>query len=158
MSSWPTVGLGTTLGELTLGQLTVVSQLDTVVAVSSVLTDRDVSCALLAEPPLRVVTERDLADAWRQGRSADDEVAVVATSRPYWAPESMSVAEAAALMVDLGVRHLVVIGAAGFPIGVVSMSELFSVLVRAPEPAALYASFATVLLRPGRHAEVGENL
>jgi len=157
MEGWPTAGVGVTLGELSLGRLTVVSESDNLATVAAVLADRGVSCALLEEPPLRVVTERDLASAWAQGRSANDEVATVASNQPYWASRSTTVAEAAALMVDLGIRHLLVLDDAGFPTGVVSMPELFAVLVLAQEPAALYASFATVLLRtdsphqPGGH-------
>ncbi|HXQ18363.1 MAG TPA: CBS domain-containing protein [Acidimicrobiales bacterium] len=156
MQSDPNRGLGATLGELSLGRLTVVSETDPVAAVATALAARGVSCALLAEPPLRVVTERDLVNAWADGRGADDEVGAVATDRPYWAPASASVAEAAAIMVDLGIRHLVVLDREGQAIGVVSMAELFSVLVRAQEPAALYASFATVLLRSGRPGEPDE--
>ena len=50
-------------------------------------------------------------------------------------------------MVNLGIRHLVVLDPAQHPLGIVSMSELFSVLVRAQEPMVHYASFANILLR-----------
>lgn len=52
-------------------------------------------------------------------------------------------------MVDLGVRHLVVLDLAERPVGIVSMSELFSVLIRAQEPIVHYSSFADIFLRSG---------
>ena len=50
-------------------------------------------------------------------------------------------AEAAAFMMRLGIRHLIVLNDEGHPTGVVSMIELFSILVHSQEPLALYASF-----------------
>jgi hypothetical protein len=49
-------------------------------------------------------------------------------------------------MVSLGIRHLVVLDIADRPSGVVSMAELFDVLVRSQEPMALYAKFADIML------------
>jgi signal-transduction protein with cAMP-binding, CBS, and nucleotidyltransferase domain len=105
------------------------------------------SCAVLHEAPLRVVTERDLAAAWAQNRSATDEVALISSDNPYWASLETTVAEAAALMMRVGIRHLVVLDVDSRPIGVVSMIELFSILVHSQEPMALYASFASFMTR-----------
>ena len=138
------------LGELPLRPLAVVSESDGVASVARTMLDRRVSCAVLAERPLRVVTEHDLARAWALERTGDDEIAAVATSHPYWAAASTTVAEAAAMMVHLGVRHLVVVDDADRPIGVVTMTELFSVLVQSREPAQLYRGFAAVLLQSGQ--------
>ena len=79
----------------------------------------------------------------------EDEIAAVASEHPNWAPPSASVAEAAALMVSLGIRHLVVLDITERPSGVVSMAELFNVLVRSQEPMALYARFADIMLHNG---------
>jgi CBS domain-containing protein len=147
MDEYPVGDLTTSLGSLRLSALTVVTESDSLVDVASALLVDGVSCAVLEEPPLRVVTEYDLAGAWANGCSPSDEVASIATVNPCWAPASASIAEAAALMVSLGIRHLVVLDPARHPVGIVSMSELFSVLVRAQEPMVHYASFANILLR-----------
>ena len=52
-------------------------------------------------------------------------------------------------MVSLGIRHLVVLDISDRPSGVVSMAELFDVLVRSQEPMALYAKFADIMLHSG---------
>jgi signal-transduction protein with cAMP-binding, CBS, and nucleotidyltransferase domain len=53
-------------------------------------------------------------------------------------------------MMSLGIRHLVVVDGDGRPTGVVSMIELFSILVHSQEPMALYASFASFMTRGTR--------
>jgi signal-transduction protein with cAMP-binding, CBS, and nucleotidyltransferase domain len=140
-------GLNTILGGMRLNPLTVVSESDSLMAVASSLLNHRVSCAVLDEPPLRVVTEHDLSAAWAQGHDAEDEVSKIATTHPRWAPVSASISDAAALMVSLGIRHLVVLDVTGRPTGIVSMSEIFSVLVQAQDPTSLYAVFTDVMLR-----------
>jgi CBS domain-containing protein len=56
------------------------------------------------------------------------------------------VAEAAALMASLGIRHLVVLDMSDRPRGLVSIEELFDVLVRSQDPIAHYARFADIML------------
>jgi hypothetical protein len=77
-------GLGATLGSLDLGTLTVVSESDSLERVARTFLDRGTSCAVLDEAPLRVVTERDLAAAWAQGRAPEDDVALISSENPYW--------------------------------------------------------------------------
>jgi signal-transduction protein with cAMP-binding, CBS, and nucleotidyltransferase domain len=137
----------TTLGAIHLNPTTTVAEDDSLAMVAEAFERDSVSCAVLQEAPLRVVTERDLSAAWNQGLTADDPVSRVATINPYWTPVSASIAEAAALMVSLGIRHLVVLNVVGRPTGVVSMNELFTALVRATQPMALYASFADIMLQ-----------
>jgi signal-transduction protein with cAMP-binding, CBS, and nucleotidyltransferase domain len=76
-----------------------------------------------------------------------DGVALIASGHPYWATLETTVAEAATLMIELGIRHLVVLDADGRPTGVISMTELFSILVHCQEPLAIYASFASFMTR-----------
>jgi len=71
----------------------------------------------------------------------------VASSSPVWAAADTTIAEAAALMIESGVRHLVVLDGHHTPCGVVSMRDLFVVLLDSHEPATVFASFASVLLR-----------
>jgi CBS domain-containing protein len=135
---------------LDLGPITIVSESDSLEFVAKTFLNRSTSCAVLDEPPLRVVTERDLAAAWAQGRSARDPVGLIASNHPYWTPLETTVAEAAGAMMELGIRHLVVVDIDGRPTGVVSMIELFSILVHSQEPMALYASFASFMTRGTR--------
>jgi signal-transduction protein with cAMP-binding, CBS, and nucleotidyltransferase domain len=150
MSEYQAHGLSTTLGFLDLRPLTIVSESDSLDHVAKTMLNRGISCVVLEEPPLRVVTERDLAVAWAQNRSPNDCVALVSSTNPYWASLDTTVAEAAALMMRLGIRHLVVLDIDGRPIGVVSMIELFSILVHSQEPLALYASFSSFMARGAR--------
>jgi CBS domain-containing protein len=146
MSNRSFEGLDATLGGMHLRPPTTVSGADTLSQVASAMVRDGVSCVILDEQPLQVVTEFDLARALAEGRGPDDGIAGIASQHPRWAPPSASVAEAAALMVSLGIRHLVVLDIADRPSGVVSMAELFDVLVRSQEPMALYAKFADIML------------
>lgn len=146
MSNHPPEGLDVTLGALHLPPPTVVAESASLASAAAAMTARGVSCAIIEEPPLRVVTEADLTRALAQGMRPEDEVAAVASEHPRWAPPSASVAEAAALMVSLGIRHLVVLDMMDRPSGVVSMGELFDLLVRSQEPMVLYARFADIML------------
>lgn len=152
MSNRSFEGLDATLGGMHLRPPTVVSAADTLAEVASAMVKDGVSCAIVEEQPLRVVTEFDIVRACARGMRPEDQVAAVASEHPNWAPPSASVAEAAALMVSLGIRHLVVLDISERPSGVVSMAELFDVLVRSQEPMALYAKFADIMLRSGNEA------
>jgi CBS domain-containing protein len=152
MNSRSFEGLDATLGAMHLRSPTTVSASDTLAAVAAAMVRDGVSCAIIEEEPLRVVTEFDLARGLAQGLRPEDAVAGVASGHPNWAPPSASVAEAAALMVSLGIRHLVVLDISERPSGIVSMAELFDVLVRSQQPMALYAKFADIMLHSGSEA------
>jgi signal-transduction protein with cAMP-binding, CBS, and nucleotidyltransferase domain len=139
-------GLDATLGGLHLRPPTMVSEADSLATVASALLEGGASCALLNEPPLRLVTESGLVRALARGMRPEEEVAAMASENPNWAPPSASVAEAAALMASLGIRHLVVLDMTDRPRGLVSMEELFDVLVRSQDPMAYYARFADIML------------
>ena len=141
------IGLGTTLGEVCVRQAVTVSEHDTLAFVARVIAENRAFSALIAEPPLRVVTERDLALAWSHGRRPDDEVADIVSGRARWALDTTRVMEAAGMMIDLGIRHLVVVDRHDEPIGVVAMPELLAALLSAQDPTTIYASFAVALLR-----------
>jgi len=155
MSNRSFEGLDATLGGLHLRPPTFVAAADTLATAASAMVADGVSCAIVEEPPLRVVTEFDLVEGLARGLGPDIAVGAVATEHPKWAPPSASVAEAAALMVSLGIRHLVVLDLTERPSGIVSMAELFDVLVRSQEPMALYAKFADVMLHGGAGGGAG---
>jgi signal-transduction protein with cAMP-binding, CBS, and nucleotidyltransferase domain len=134
-----------TLEELEVRPLTWVSESDTLATVARALLDSGASCAVLTEPPLRIVTERDLVGAWANGRSGTDEIARIAGTHERWASRDATVLDAATLMVNLGIRHLVVVDT-GRPVGVVSMVEVFSSLLPRDEPENGYAEYAAVVL------------
>src|SRR3974390_3435945 len=134
MSSRSFEGLEGTLGGMHLQPPTVVSARDSLAIVAAAMVNAGVSCAIVEEPPLRVVTEFDLTRALAEGLRPDEEIAKIASENPNWAPPSASVAEAAALMVSLGIRHLVVLDISDRPAGGISMAELFDVLGGSTEP------------------------
>jgi signal-transduction protein with cAMP-binding, CBS, and nucleotidyltransferase domain len=148
MTAWSTTGFGATLDALPLDPPTVVSEVDALAEVALLMGTRNVSCALIREPPLRVITEYDLTRAWAMRCSADDEIGTIATSNPYWAPASTTLAEAAVAMINFGIRHLVVLDVSDLPLGVVSMPTLFAALLRSQNSAAIFTSVAAVLVRP----------
>src|SRR3974390_1707154 len=104
MSSRSFEGLEGTLGGMHLQPPTVVSARDSLATVAAAMVRGAVSCAIVEEPPLRVGTEFDLPRALARGMRPEDAGAEIASENPNWAPPSASVAEAAALMVSLGIR------------------------------------------------------
>jgi signal-transduction protein with cAMP-binding, CBS, and nucleotidyltransferase domain len=137
----------TTLEELALGAVAIVSELESLARVAQVLANSNMSCALIREQPLRVVTERDLARAWASECAPGEPIATIASEHPYWIPSTADIADAAAMMVHLGVRHLVVLDERELPLGVVAMSDLFALMVRDQEFAPIYERFAAVVVR-----------
>src|SRR5271157_2306333 len=93
MSNRSFEGLDATLGGMHLRPPTLVSADDTLADVASAMVRDGVSCAILEEQPLRVVTEFDLARGLAQGMGPGDAVATIASAHPSWAPPSASVAE-----------------------------------------------------------------
>ncbi len=82
MSNRSFEGLDATLGAMHLRPPTVVSADDTLSQVASAMERNGVSCAILEEQPLRVVTEFDLTRALAQGLGPEDSVAAIASAHP----------------------------------------------------------------------------
>ncbi len=82
-----------------------------------------VSSVLLGDHPAWLVSERDLIGAMASGLDADEPAADVATRSPLWVTTTTTVADAAAMMAHHCVQHLIVIGADGVPVGVLSRRE-----------------------------------
>ena len=148
-------GLANTIGELPLRPLVTISEDATLTEAAQTLMRADVSCALLAEPPLRIVTERDLAHAWAHEHHGETPVRTIASGSPVWAATDTTIAVGAAMMIQHGVRHLVTLDRRHAPCGIISMRDLFVVLLDSHEPATVFASFATVLLQRSRPDERG---
>jgi signal-transduction protein with cAMP-binding, CBS, and nucleotidyltransferase domain len=105
----------------------------TIRGVARVMRQADSSTVLVGDDGASLVTERDLVDALAQGRDPEGPIGDVAQRNPFWAPAGLQLAEAAALMVRFGVRHLIVRYPDGSA-GVLSMRDAFGVLVRHIDP------------------------
>jgi signal-transduction protein with cAMP-binding, CBS, and nucleotidyltransferase domain len=105
--------------------------------------------------PLRIITERDLAHAWAHEHQGETLVGTIASGSPVWAATDTTLAVGAAMMIEYGVRHLVILDPRHAPCGIISMRDLFVVLLDSHEPATVFASFATVLLQKSRGDERG---
>lgn len=88
--------------------------------------------ALLVGEDSGIVTERDLARGLGAGCSPYDPVSAVATPHPLAVDGSMEVVEAAALMLNEQVRHLIVFLPEGGR-GVISIRDLLAVLLEAAD-------------------------
>lgn len=108
--------------------------------VAGVMRHADTSTVLVGEDGESLVTERDLVEALAEGRDPDSPIDEIAQRDPFWAPASLQLAEAAALMVRFGVRHLVVRYPDGSA-GVLSMRDAFGILVRHIDPVGWLVSF-----------------
>lgn len=95
------------------------------------LREANVSSAVVGDSPApsTIVTERDLTKALAEGKSSADPVESVATRTPLWATVTSRVEDAADIMLHHEIRHLIVIGPEGRPVGVLSMRDVFSVLL-----------------------------
>jgi len=100
----------------------------TVVAQS--LGENNVSCVLVGLPGelCSIVTERDLARAWRYDLTGRDPVSTVAVPSPLTIPGYATMFDAAGLMLRHGIRHLVVTDQSK-AIGVLSIRDALAALV-----------------------------
>jgi len=98
--------------------------------VAEALIEGNLSCLLVGVPGelCSIVTERDLARAWRRDLSGHDPVRMVAVPSPLTIPAEASMFDAAALMLRYGIRHLVVTERSK-AIGVLSIRDALATLV-----------------------------
>jgi CBS domain-containing protein len=96
----------------------------------------DISSLIVDTEPPSFLTERDLVRAMAQGCNASAPVSTVATRAPVWVPPTVSVENAAAIMVAYGLRHLVVLGPAGEPVGVLSIRDALASVLREIDASA----------------------
>jgi len=82
-----------------------------------------------------VVTERDLTRALTAGMGPDTAVAVVSVTDVIAVDQDTRVVDAATVMLDYDVRHLLVRNHRGDVTGLVSLRDLLRVLVEAMDPA-----------------------
>lgn len=89
--------------------------------------------ALLIDGPDQIITERDLTRAWSHGFSGEEPVGRIATRHPIVVGPETSVVEAAALMLNREVRHLIVVDDE-VTVGIVSLRTVLAVLLQAVQP------------------------
>jgi CBS domain-containing protein len=95
----------------------------------------DVSCVLVGGGPA-LLTERDLARAYRLGLGHTSPVTAVETMEPLTTTTDVTLLTAARLMLQHHVRHLVVLGSQGEVLAVVSLRAASRILARSTDPAA----------------------
>ena len=120
---------GLALGDLDLRPPLRVARDATLRAVAGAMEDAGVSCVLVGTSPPWVVTEHDLAGALAAGMPADAPVEQVATRTPVWATPTSTLLDALGMMVKHGIRHLLVISAAGEPEGILGLPEATRLLL-----------------------------
>ena len=120
---------GLALGDLDLQPPLRVARDATLRAVAGAMEDAGISCVLVGTSPPWVVTEHDLAGALAAGMQADATVDQVATRTPVWATPTSTLLDALGMMVTHGIRHLLVISAAGEPEGILGLPEATRLLL-----------------------------
>jgi signal-transduction protein with cAMP-binding, CBS, and nucleotidyltransferase domain len=86
-----------------------------------------------------ILTERDLTDATAAGHPPSKTVATAMTPDPVSVISSVSVLDAAGVMLEEEVRHLIVKDPGGPVLGVVSLRAVIGVLAATMEPASWVA-------------------
>ncbi len=90
---------------------------------------------------LGVVSERDIIRAISSGLSPNDRIEAIYTRNPVVVRSSSSLAEAAKLMADHNVRHLVVVDERGRLVGVISIRDLIGEVKALKELAKQYGYY-----------------
>lgn len=112
---------------------------------AAVMRREDVSTVIVTTEPEAFVTERDLLRAVAEGIDLSGPVTLVAGRAPVWAPSTVTVANAAAVMVRFGLRHLVVVAESGEAVGVLSVQDAFAVLLADVDANDWLAGFQATL-------------
>lgn len=97
--------------------------------VAQKLRDEDVSSVLVGDEPREIVTERDLTEALAKGYGPTTPVEEIAERLPLWVTTTSHIADVATMMLHHQVRHLIVLEPSGKAVGVVSMRDVFSLLL-----------------------------
>jgi len=100
---------------------------------ASQLMQRENVSALLVDDGQAIVSERDMTRALARGLGADSAITMVATFEPLIVSADMPIVEAATVMLNEEVRHLVV-QTAGHELGIVSLRAVLAVLLQTAQP------------------------
>lgn len=130
--SLPVVELGSPLHLLVTRDAVTVTSSESLRRAGQLMREHNVS-ALLVDDGQAIISERDITRAVAAGLGGDDAVATVAVSRPVTVNAEMSIIDAAALMLNEEIRHLVVRLTAQRT-GIVSLRAVLAVLLQAAKP------------------------
>ena len=139
---------GTPIGELVLRPLVRIPPRTTLAEAARAMRTENVASLVVDTQPPSLLTERDLVRAMADERDPSGEVITVAARQPVWAPRTLSVLDSAALMVRFGLRHLVVAGETGEPVGVLSMRDALGMLLPPADHDAWLSAFGNWLRAP----------
>jgi acetyl-CoA synthetase len=94
-----------------------------------------------------MATERDLARALAAGMGPDEPITTVASAYPVRVPADTSVVDAAALMLNEEIRHLLIDGDDG-TVSVLSLREVMAVLLQMASPHRWLATLRVAVSTP----------
>ena len=114
--------------------------------VACVMREANVSSVLVGERDA-IATERDLATALAAGLGPGDPITAVVSANPIRVPGETSVVDAAALMLNQEIRHLVVDLGDG-EVAVLSFRELMAVLLQMASPQLWLATLRIAVSSP----------
>jgi signal-transduction protein with cAMP-binding, CBS, and nucleotidyltransferase domain len=121
------------VGDLVIGPAVRVSQDDSITRVAQTMWTNGVSAVLVGFGHSSIVTEHDLAHAVASGCPPDIRIGEVATGSPVSVRSDTDIVEAAGLMLNENVRHLIVELHDGTE-GIVSIREIMAALLQAANP------------------------
>lgn len=116
-----------------------ISSDETLTSTSQVMRSENTSAVLVGPGHAAIVTERDLTRALAAEYPPDSRVSEVATPLPLAISSGTDIVEAAALMLNQEVRHLVVEMPDGSA-GIVSLRQIMAVLMQAAQPQVWLSS------------------
>lgn len=91
--------------------------------------EANVSSALVGDQPRQIVTERDLTRALAEGIGPEEPVEHVAERIPVWVTTTSQLIDVAEIMLRHQLRHLIVVATSGEEVGIVSMRDVFALLL-----------------------------
>ena len=141
----PKPGPDTPISKLELRPPVLEGRQATIRQVAARMRSEDVSSIVIDTEPPSIITERDLARVLASDVEPSEPAMRVATRAPVWVPPTITVVHAAATMVQVGMRHMLVLASTGEPVGVVSMRDLFEILLRSYDGGGWLVDFAAAL-------------
>lgn len=120
------------MGRLVVRAAVVADPAMTVREAAQMMKGQNVS-SMLVGGPSAIVTERDFTTAWAEGFTGAEPLIRIAKEQPKGIDAGTAITEAASLMLNHNIRHLVVFDGDSF-VGVVSLRAILAVLLQAAEP------------------------
>jgi acetyl-CoA synthetase len=127
---------------------------DTLTLASQAMRSNNVSSVLIGPGHVAIVTERDLTRALAADYPVDTPVSELATPLPQCVPGTTDILDAAALMINQEVRHLIVELPDGSD-GVVSIRDIMAILLQAAKPELWLSSLKVKVEIPYPEAWLG---